>query len=550
MLSASAQNLPFPVERNNVQVFPQRFEYQLLDKDRIQIGDIIVDASKLDFQLIPVAAQQLKFRMKFRWPAGLFQEGELVIKDNIGKALWLQTVDKKQIQKSSKDLKEDRNQLAFFESEVIDANDFKKLEFTAFFKFCINKSEGETKIYFCSKDLYLKKDGTQVSVQSRDSFRKESYVEINGRSVDPQGQIFLNEITDTISMRTLLLSGATLEINTRKKIVQFYDIVMSESNKNLIIRARGAEPVEGYTVKKKNDSDWETELTLDRPVLYLQGEGGIPLRQEFLLKGSIRHDNIQVTVTEGWKDPTYLSTAKLKLKKSFQEGRLSPLEKNSRFDAASNWSLENLEKGKINRRHLLVDVGNERYQAMFETYRGYSDEVSTRLMLPLWSQTQAEHWFDDMRWGFGAQYEKLLSKASDEIDWSALGVSALFRFKPGLHMKDPTWGAAVKLESSQMGSTLTVLSVELFGLTQPTVNWAWWTWLNYKLKLPLMAMGPSDIKMKTSYDLELSFRNPWHNDYFFDYGIRHANYAFEASPSGVTAKTTRTMGFVGVGLIF
>ena len=81
-LSALAQakrSLYFQVDKNNVQVLPQRFEYALLNEDQLQLGDLVIDSTNLFFSIRENKSQNTA-TLEFTWPVNLLSKGELAIK--------------------------------------------------------------------------------------------------------------------------------------------------------------------------------------------------------------------------------------------------------------------------------------------------------------------------------------------------------------------------------------------------------------------------------------------------------------------------------------
>jgi hypothetical protein len=202
--SLAEQLLFFPLDKAEIQILPQRFEYDLIDKDKFRLGNTLFDAEKIDFQITSVGKNE--FTLKFRWPASLLKKGELVIKDNAGKALWKQNLNSSNV-KITKSIADGDDELKLItDSAYFETNDFSEaqlaqLRLLPFFRFCVHKEEALTRMYLCSKDLYFKHVGRRVMIKSRDSLRQESFVQINGQVVGNQGMIFLQSTSDAISMK-------------------------------------------------------------------------------------------------------------------------------------------------------------------------------------------------------------------------------------------------------------------------------------------------------------------------------------------------------------
>ena len=418
----SRPQLFFPLEQNHVKILPQRFEYQLMDKDRFRVGDVLMNAREIGFQLIALDKQKTRYKIRFQWPAGLLRQGEMAIKDNSGKALWLKKIDLQQIK--LRDSQESingsglRSQLATYESSEIVSDVLSQLKLVPFFRFCIHREEPLTRIYLCSKDLYIKADDKQFRILSRDSYRPESFVEINGRPVGATGIVFLNAPSEYIYMCTLLLSGATLELETRMKPVEFKDIVAEDNGQTLLIRAEGAEPVDTSQVKKISDTEWETRLSADHPFTYLKGEGDLPLRQEFMITGPLRKNTLHVFVTSAPQAETYSGKVSLGLTTT-AENSLSPYDRRTTLERVSDtdykWILTDLEKNSDNRRYLKVTAPDGTFVGAYDVHRSLSLDGELRLMLPLWAQFRLEGMLNS-KFSSYLSYDQQMVKKSSEPD--------------------------------------------------------------------------------------------------------------------------------------
>jgi hypothetical protein len=542
------ERLLFPAEKNNIQVFAQRFEYSLTNKSQFRIGDILVDSAEIDVRL--VSAGSNRYRFFFRWPGDLVKEGDLLIQDNTGKTLWAQKFAAKDVRIGASKLPKTeesanyRTSVASFQSTPVKTDFLDQLQFNAFFRFCVRKEEKETRIYICSKDLFIKKNAKGgYAIQNRESFRKESSVDINGRPVDPSGIIFLNEVTDGISLRALMESGARLEVDTRRKAIAFQDVVLSDNGKSIVIRAHGTEPVNPALVKRKGPEDWEATVSVDRPIIYLKGEGNIPMLQEFLVQGKVRPDTIRVDIVDGAEPQTYSSSMDLTLK-PVKGLTLAAKDKKTTWNNPT-WSLLDFEKGKTNKRYLDVTSADGKFVAAYEAYRGFPFELRTRLMFPLFSQTQFSWWLGP-RLGFDLNYDKTLSKAATDPDWTNIRFDLLYRFTPGMQGKDPTMGALLFYNQFKADASISLLGVGFFfDMKSP---WAGPIhWLQGRFNLPVAKSGTS-LALKTSYDIEVSAKHFTSDTLFFDAGLRTMKYSLAADL--VSFSYSKTLIFAGAGILF
>lgn len=543
---ADAERLTFPAEQNHVQVFPQQFEYSLMDDNHIRIGDILVDANKVSLQLVPQNKELSNFRFHFIFPASLMTEGELTIKDSVGKLLWIQTFKKNHLLINSKNSNTKyRDGMATFSSIPFEKDFLTKLENTSFFKFCVSKIDAGTKIILCSKELFLKYSQNIPSIFSREPYRKDSYVVINGRPVDPTGIVFLNKLTDPISLQALMRSGASVEIDTRRKDVVFTDVLQGENKDEILVRAKGTEPVDESKVKRISVDEWEISLPASRPTLFLKGEGGIPMRQEFLIKGPLRTESLKIEVTEGASKKTYSSEVRLRLNKP-NEVTLAAGDKKSIVEGSTKtWILMDLEKGKTNKRTLQVIENENKFTTEYEIYRGYPILAFTRLMHPLFSQTQFQWWHGGFHLGAALNADKALTQSLTENDWSLFSAELLYRFEKGMNLDQSNTGLLLFANQATYGSKINLFGLGIFTnikVSDPMIHWIY-----AKMQIPLSASG-DNIKMKTSWNAEVSGKHFANESVFYEAGIRGFHYGFESSNTDLSF--IRTMVFLGVGSLF
>lgn len=411
-LGSAASELFFPLEKNNIQALPLRFEYQLVDKDNFRLGDVMLNADQFKFELIKSSPRSRSYRAIFQFPSSIIESGELAIKDSGGKAIFSQRFSSQQLRIKKSQDQNLRNSTATIELPLNVTELVQKLRFYAFFKLCVAREEKFTKVYLCSKELFIKSDKDQLSVHSRDSLRPESFVEINGRTVGNQGVIFLNDPQETLSLRTLLLSGASFEIETKMKRVDFADVTMSEDNSKLIVRANGANPVNEDLIKRLGPDAWSVEISPERPYLYLRAEGDIPMRQEFIITGKVRTDSLRIGVLGEAPTSTFSSTATLRLKPSLPSQLLATdgkTEVQKYGDSEAIWKLLDLEVRRPNRRFLSVQTEQGKFVAAYDITRLPSNEIHLLSGYPFWAELIARKTFSE-QWNFYLDSKTLLVK--------------------------------------------------------------------------------------------------------------------------------------------
>ena len=180
--------LMFEAKKNNVQVLPQRFEYSVFDDGTLKIGDIVINPSDVFFNLSTDPETQ-KIQLNFRWPAALLTDGEIAIKNAVGKAVWSQSFTKPQIQikKTSEDKNSSlRNESALLSIALDDEQLLNELKFSPFINFCVYRESDETKIYLCSQELYFSLKDSPANILPRQNPLKTAQAEINGKTVGQQ----------------------------------------------------------------------------------------------------------------------------------------------------------------------------------------------------------------------------------------------------------------------------------------------------------------------------------------------------------------------------
>ncbi|MGE5086357.1 MAG: hypothetical protein ACM3MG_08675, partial [Bacillota bacterium] len=171
-LSVFAQGKPkamfFQADKNNLQVLPQRFEYTLLDEDRLRIGDILIDSTMVTFHLEAPNEKGAPYRIRFTWPSELLKDGELAIKNNSGKAIFTTKLNKEAVRVSSNPHVEDETLRANIASLSVGLKDntlVEDMKYLPFMTFCIYRQSEDTKIYLCSKELYLANQSGQLVIK-------------------------------------------------------------------------------------------------------------------------------------------------------------------------------------------------------------------------------------------------------------------------------------------------------------------------------------------------------------------------------------------------
>ncbi|UOF01702.1 hypothetical protein [Bdellovibrio reynosensis] len=551
--SSKLKPLYFQADKNNLQVLPQRFEYTLIDDDRLKVGDILIDTTQVTFQIEPSGDKEGTFRIHFTWPAGLIKDGELAIKNNSGKAIFNAIATKKELKitQGQKKAEEEhlRSEIATFTVEGVEANLVNDMKYFPFMVFCIYKESEETRLYLCSKELYLSSQQGQMVVKSRSATKRSAQIEINGKVVGNQGIIYLNDRSETVAFKAQTQTGAFLEVETRKKDVDFKDLVVSEDNTKIILTATGAEPVDETKVKKLSETDWQIALPKDRPVLYLKGEGDIPMRQEFYVRGNLPREKSRPFLSPRSASRTYSSS--LTFNGITPEGvQVRPVEKDTAAKVEPTkknqfqWTIRDIPAGAESRRYLMVTSDNNEFQVGYDVFRGHPMSISLGLHYQTpaavaFAEIEYQWWFENFlminadwsRFRFGISLERdqqVIEKSGEgKIDFTTVHLN--WRAKPGFNLSESTWGLSFPLQMLQAeGVSSTAYGVGAFLLKKPH-RWLkplmHWT----EVKFDYLLGSTGDFKVTSAYILRAQGYWQASNQLYWRYGLDLSSYKFDPS---------------------
>jgi hypothetical protein len=546
---ADPRPLQFQADKNNVQILPQRFEYNIGDENHIQLGDIIIDSTSFGFQVAP-GAHPGQYRARFVWPAGLLKEGTLSVKDHTGKTIWSTEVNPSNTKQTAPAAAKGANnllrtQVNEFITDQLGASVVEDMKYLPFMNFCINRKTDDTNIYLCSKEVFLAVQQGKLGIRSRSQGKRQAFVEINGKSVGNQGIIFLNDENENIGFRAMTQSGSVLEIETRVKTVDFKDLVQSPDQKNLILTASGAEPVNEEKVHRLSPTDWQITIDAQRPVFYLKGAGDIPMRQEFYAKGAIPAEAARPHLAANSVQRLY--AADLELSGQAAPGTTVSAggkgQRVEKLDASQfRWNLSDLPTGERSRHYLKVNDGKNNFLAFYDVYRDYALEggLHGAYWVPagqLYGSGFIHWWLENflgigedwarLHWGVRAEESLVLNKKDTEANLTITHLELQWRAEAGFHFMDPTWGLLLPLEMISATGINTV-SPGLGGFYSAAAPTAWQSWLHwYDAKAVYLLGGGGTVKLKSA--IQLQALGYYHVDkrLSWNYGAGLNQYSFD-----------------------
>jgi hypothetical protein len=554
---ARAQNrLFFPIEKSHIRSLPQQFEYQIIDADHFRVGDLMIDSNKIDFRLSLSTEKELM--ALFRWPSALVSAGEIVLQDNVGKSLWKKNISSANARFNKRKADFNGNQKVRLDEGLIQIKDFPReivrtLHNYPFFRFCIHQTDEKTQIYLCSKDLYFSNKKQPLLISSRNSLKIEPLVEINGRIVGPRGIVFLQKPTEILSMHALLSSGTSLDIDTRMGPVDLRDVFETKDHR-VVIEASGAEPAEDERIVSRKDGSWKTELQRDIPAIYLKGEGGIPMRQEFSIDGAIRPESLQIEVLAPKELSTYSSEQKIILRAPAGT-RVAPYEKESSVTPLSQdrwaWTVTNLKLDDKSRRFLRITTDEKQPEGFIgglDIYRSRRNQLVANLgFYPLAGQLQYIHWVD-ATWGYDLHYFGFIQKNGTESGFQSVGANVQYRLTPSLVTQEPSSSLSAGVDDLiiDSGSFPALAAGASFKLSAPNFLKQYFDHAFLNVRLPFLSLSSSyatGFSFNSQYMLQKRF-----TQWDMGMGVGYTNYAITSS--GTESDFRRILVLFEIGNIF
>jgi len=556
--------LHFQIERNNIQVLPQKFEFSLVDSERIQLGDILIDANQLNLEYILSVQKEKNFRLAFTWPAALLQEGEIVVFNNYGKSIWTApiesekikvmpaTVDMSTIPASPTAPPSFRNELAKFISSEIDIAVLEEMKYVPFLKFCVVKKEARTRISLCSREFYFTGQNETLALKMRQTEKKTADVTINEKIIESgQALIFLNDPGQNINFRALTESGATLEIETRMQPLDFSDVVLTPDGDKMRITALGAMPVQEKGVKHISEEAWQVELPLKTPVFYVRGQGGIPLRQEFYVKGDIPTENLRPYARNELPKKTYWSQIEVDGQtpssvKPFMKDKDSELvnKENNRFA----WTLKNLKTDEENQRYLSLKTDKGEFTVAHQVSRSRPFQLQLDAMGEAPSGLGRGHfglswWLENLRWGTQLDFYQAFTKNPLVADYSVSRFSILFRFQKGFQFEEPTWGLKIPYQILKT-TTLSFASPGIgFFYQGPPDDPDFIDWYSFSVDYYLPATQ-DEVKLLSTFEIGATAYSKFKKSWATSYGLYLTQNNFDGDNDSSRAQLRPQLGLV------
>lgn len=469
----------FPAEKNNVQVLPQKFEFSLRDNSKLLIGNRIIDTNQFRFQIFTNNNIPQIF---LAWPSEVVQEGRLIITNPSGLNVWSQPISKSLSQLTIKDA-----------STLL-----RTLSGLSFFRFCVGYYDIDTGLDVCSPEIFLKGSGNNLVANFRTTIKK-AFVQINGRNVTHHGIVFLNDEKESLSFRAVSQSGAEYRMDTRRIKLEFLD-VLDLDDKSFLLTVQGPFPIAPTNFKKISGNQWSIPLLKERAQIYIEGEGKVPLRQEFIVQGPLPSVQHRVHLFSSISQKTYLNQMTI-VGEPGKLGRLRTLDTSSEISSSGSqfqWFVRGIPSGIGKTAYLGVEDKGQTFQAAYTTSR----QDSARLELGVFANSdefrfglsaEAQFWFENailksnytyQKLGLGLQYSQDLS---DDTPITQASIDFYFRKQRGLQFWDSSLIFGLSLQNwtfdSESLSTVAPL-IAIVGPAYPWTKYFDWQEMQFRYSLP------------------------------------------------------------------
>ncbi len=529
------QPLLFPAQQNNIKVLPQKFEYSLRDAYRFLLGNRIIDTSHFEFQLNP---NDSSLQVDMKWPENIFSSGTLSILNPSGVATWTISLQKNQ------------NFISIPKANFL----IEKLLGLSFFKFCISQYELNTGMEICSPELIAKGSGRKLRIESK-PYPNKPRIQINGRAVTPHGIVFLNDENESLSFRAIAASGAEFKMDTRSIKLDFLDII-NVNEALMSITVKGPFPLAPAQYKIIKDDIWSVSLKKDRALIYIAGEGKVPLRQEFVVEGPLPSEENRLYLENTSPTNAYASSLELRgwaPQKGVPQAS-DPASEVSVFGDRFAWSLKSLSVGKSKMSTIQVADGKEIFTAGYSFSRAYSRRVEllggiNTFKSNLYFGAEAQSWLESFslfsklsqqKIGIGFIYNQDIT---GDTKTALIELDLYWRIKKGLQMIDPSFYAGLGLQSltyeSQSLQTLAPF-VGWFGPSFKKMKYFSWQEIYFKQSLPAKTTN-LDLKSKT--ELKWKLYRPLKEQRQIRYSVGFFNEESTVKRSGALLEAAWVMVF-------
>lgn len=594
------------------------FEYKLIEKGtQLQLGPVTIDEKTFSFGLRRLNEVDTNWRATgesfffVKWPASLFTEARIELLTRDGNTIWKQELRKQDIlawkNKVRKELKNPKSSIHQINWAIeLNSANLPLKGLADGFRFCVSRLQENSQERLCSQNYVVRQVGTQTLL-GRLKEMTAPRILVDGEAAAEAGELKL-EAGMPIRFFAQLATGETLEFSSKPLTVAWSDFTRLEGTDLYTVVGYETPPIGRYRIINPDRypqwvkavgfeptiSDtrkfWAIQVKGSEGWLHFPGETGGLFRHPLPISKA-PPSKIRLHLSKRTPAGTYRDGVKLKGRKqastslSSQEYQITDFNSNE-----FTWSFKAKENARINRASLLLNDGGQSYHAYYELYKGYSNELSTRLSMILSSsglilmgEAAYNLWFEDVlgwdnyyfskqRWGLGAKFFQSITKFNvkgyGDATLNVLNVDLKYRLTPGLWTRDESHGFMASYQNFDANLEITKFKVPMVG-----VGWFWARsmpkaideifslipFMNYPkwVDMELIYYAAStDSSKKLNLNMALNFHGQvlWKDNFFGEAGFGFKRYDFVDMTNAYQRNLGYTLntlyGTVGMGLKF
>lgn len=594
------------------------FDYKLLEKGtQLQMGPVIIDEKTFSFGLRRLNEIDTKWAVPgesyffVKWPESFFTEARIELLSRDGNAIWKKELRKEDLQAWKKTVRKELKSPKSSIHQINWATEFKSTNLPLQgladgFRFCISRLQENAQERLCSQNYVVRQAGAQTLL-GRLKEMTTARVLLEGEAAPDFGEIKA-EAGLPIRFFAQLATGETLEFSSKPLPVAWSDFTKLEGTDLYTVVGHEVPPIGKYRIINPerypkwvkavgfeptildNRKFWAIQVKSADPWLYFQGETGGLFRHPLPINKAPA-SKIRLHLSKRTPTGTYRDGVKLKGRKQASTNLSSQDYQITDFSANEfTWSFKAKNNARINRSTLLLNDGGQSYHAYYELYKGYSNELSTRLSmilstsgLILMGEAAYNIWFEDVlgwdnyyfskqRWGLGAKFFQSITKFNvkgyGDATLNVLNVDLKYRLTPGLWTRDESHGLMASYQNFDANLQITSFKVPMMG-----VGWFWARsmpksideifnlipFMNYPKWVDMEFIyyaASTDSTKKLNFNFALNFHGQvlWKDNFFGEAGFGIKRYDFV----DMTNTFQRNLGYqlntlygtVGLGLKF
>ena len=494
-------------------------DYSIEDSGaKLQLGPVTIDEKTFTFGLRrlsdvdPSWSEPGETYFFVKWPQLLFNEAIIELLTRDGNVIWKREVTKidllrwkKKIIKNLKNPKSPILQYNWAMNFTPAALPIQGL--SDGFRFCILPIQATAQERLCSQNYVVRQAGAQTLL-GRLKSTVTPRILVNAEIAPEKGEVKA-EAGLPVRFFSELSTGETLEFTSKPLAVAWSDITKLEGRDVYTIVGYQTPPAGAYRIINPDKFPkwvqaigfqptifdprkfWAIQVKEKEPWLYFQGETG-GLYKHPLPVGNIPSSKIRIHLSKNTPTGTYRDGVTLKGRRQLtstltsQEYKVKVPSNSEEF----TWSFKASKNAQINRSLLLMTDNGHTYKSYFELYKGFSNELSTRLSMILstsgmifMGEVAYNLWFEDIlgwdnyylskqRWGISTKYFQSITKYKvtgyGNAELKVVNADLKYRFTPGLWTRDESHGIMGSYQDFDANLTITKFHVPMLG-----VGWFW-----------------------------------------------------------------------------